>query len=259
MRPRINLICTALIVTAAAALFLSSGRIWSQSDEEQAPRFRRAKTNDKGLRQRATHAPIPAYPAESLARGAAGVAVAKVTMDPDGQTRTVDVLEAPDDAISRSVRAAVMQWKYKGVGVPATGDLVFYFHIRDGVGLVSSAEQMKALKTQSVGTNIEKAVEKTNRENTAREIDESEFHRLQAALNPVVLDVRERAAFARMHRAGATNIPLSELFTRSAAELSRSRAIVIDCFSAEYLSTKCGMAAQFLTSSSFSEVLVLKR
>jgi TonB family protein len=221
--------------------------------QNQTSQFRKASTNDQGLRQLATSAPTPSYPPTSLERKMSGVVVAAVTINENGRTRRVDILESPDDASGRAVRDAVRQWVFRSIGVPATGNLVFYFRIKGGQGLVSSPDEMKALNAVAAkATQLEGKA-------AVKEIDEAQFGPLHGALEPVVLDIRSRTAYLHRHREGAVNVPLRELLTRGGAELPRSRLIVIDCSAENHKADFCGVATHFLTSAGFSQVAVLKQ
>lgn len=218
----------------------------------------RLKGNDQSLRQLAIKAPPPSYPPTSLANNVTGVVVAAVTIDVNGQLRSVTIVESPDAATGRAVRDAVRQWVFRPLGVPTpadviTGNLIFYFHFAGGRGMVSSSEEIQALTALST--------EDGHLPNppVVRAIDEAELRRLRDTSVPVVLDIRSRAAHLQSHRDGAVNIPLRELQTRGGAELPRSRLIVVDCFAEQQHSGLCGMAVHMLTSDGFSEVAVLNR
>lgn len=252
MRSRAALIAGVVAMFGVCALDVAVVSQSAQQSGQRNPQFRRMLLDDKGLRRQATHAPAPFYPAESFKKKVTGVAVAAVTADASGKTERVEILEAPDEAIAQAVRGAIGQWSYKPMGLPMTGQLIFYFHIKEGRGTVSSPEEMKVLKAQvfTVAKEDEAAV---------KDIKETEFARVKSQIRPVVLDVRDRAVFQQSHRDEAVNIPLKELLTRAAAELPQSRPIVIDCFPDLYTSQACRVAAHFLTSSGFSQVFVLRR
>lgn len=221
-----------------------------QQTVQRKPQYRRILLDDQGLRRQATHSPPPSYPASSLANKVTGVAVAAVTTDANGRTERVEIVEAPDTEIREAVRAAAREWAYKSAGLPITGSLIFYFHIAEGRGIVSSPAEMKALKGQATAARDEAPV---------TEIKEADFARFRAQNSPVVIDIRDRSAHEASHRAGAINIPLKELLTRAAAELPQSRPIVIDCFADLYDSKACAVSAHFLTSSGFTQVYLLRR
>lgn len=252
MRPRVALIAGVVVVCAVSALYVDA--VWPLAAQagQRSPQFRRMLLDDKGLRRQATHAPAPSYPAASLTKKVSGVAVATVTTDANGTTERVEILEAPDEAIGQAVRAAAAKWTYKPAGLPLTGTLIFYFHIREGRGVVSSPDEMKVLKGQAPTTAKEE-------EAPVKEIAETELARLESQVRPVILDIRDRQLYQQSHRAGAVSIPLRELLTRAGAELPRSRPIVIDCFADLYASNACRVAGHFLTSSGFTQVLVLRR
>lgn len=248
MKKRFTSIVLAVFSFAAS---VAIGDASTQAPGQPGSRYRRMLSNDQGLRKLATHAPAPPYPVSSLAAKTTGVAVAAVSIGPDGRTEKVDVVEAPDAAIERAVRDAVIQWVYRPVAAPVTGNLVFYFHRQGARGFVSSPDEMKALRGL--------APDKTKPEPASKEILEADFARLTARAKPVVLDIRDRPAYLRAHRQNAVNIPVSELLTRGGAELPSSRPVVIDCFPEGQASNACTVAAHFLTSSGFSDVYVLKR
>lgn len=214
------------------------------------------KVQDSGLRRQAIMAPTPRYPSTSLAKNVSGVVVATVTLDVLGrQTRGVEILESPDAATGRAVRDAVRQWTFKPLGSPSrvtaiTGNIIFYFHLMGGSGMVLSSDELQAIR------GIRADAKKPQTLPVVRTIDEAEFRRTTAA---VVLDTRSRAAHLHGHRDGTVNIPLSELATRANAELPRSGLVVIDCFAEQQFTGLCGMAARILTSHGFSELAVLNR
>ncbi len=87
----------------------------------------------------------PSYPEESKARGATGVAVARLRTDTLGNVRRVEVLQAPDVGIGLAVQNVLGGWTFQRIlggptGVPSQGlegKVVLYFRILDGHGVVS--------------------------------------------------------------------------------------------------------------------------
>lgn len=71
----------------------------------------------------------------------------------------------------------------------------------------------------------------------------------------VLLDIRERAAFALKHRDGARNIPLDELPVRAANELPLDHTIVIFSYDA----ADADLAYSILDSQGFARVLILSQ
>lgn len=85
-------------------------------------------------------------------------------------------------------------------------------------------------------------------------INEANLERKVANKEPfVLLDIRERAAFALKHRAGARNIPLDELPARAQDELPLDQAIIIDGNEP----SQCDLAYSILDSQGFGHVFVL--
>lgn len=241
-----TVVCLSSSLAAPASHTVGGPRAQTQQ------RYRSMSTNDQGLRKLAVHAPVPRYPAPSLAGNVSGVAVATVSIDVAGTPESVRVLEAPDDLIGTAVREAVQQWRFKSFGVPIRGELIFYFHIASEQGVVSSPEEMRKAKAPP------SPAAQPDSEKPALEIDEARWPGIRTKLSPTVLDIRERPSYLRAHRDGAVNIPLTEVLTRAGAELSVAKPVVIDCFPAEFTSGACRMAAHQLASEGF-ETLVLKR
>jgi len=95
---------------------------------------------------------VAEYPSESLAHGHQGLAVAELEIGRDGTPLRVSILQAPDDAISRSVQLCADNWRMKPVeaGGPdiRRGKLYFYFTMLSGkarVFLANDPADKKAL------------------------------------------------------------------------------------------------------------------
>ena len=262
MTPTISLSCvrsrSGVIVVLGICLFatdshLAAFRLVPQQQNPPAVRFSRLRTNDQGLRKAALQSPTPTYPRVSLAKKITGVAVVAIAVDTNGRMESVEVLESPDADIERAVREAVLQWVFRPVGAPIEGTLIFYFHLRGSDGVVSSPDEMKALKD----AGSEGPARQTAR--AVKEISETEFRRLSDKPGPLLVDIRDRTAYIAGHRKGALNFPLKELLARAANELPSSRHIVIDCFAEDYKANACTVAAHFLTSSGLTHVSLLRR
>ena len=70
----------------------------------------------------------------------AGVAVAQLRIDEEGTVRRVEILEAPSDAIAKSMTGAISRWRFvrniAGAGLEVTGKITYYFVISNGTGTV---------------------------------------------------------------------------------------------------------------------------
>jgi TonB family protein len=238
--------------TLAAGIVPRPAPALSTIDQQAARPPVRFKAGDKELRELAIKAPLPIYPPKSLAKKVAGVAVATIRVDAKGTPEAVAVLQSPDAATGRAVHDALMQWIFKpAFGSGSDGILVFYFHIKGRSGVVLSPAEMRALTNPGA-----KAIAQAD-EPPLESISETEFRALPTRPGPILLDIRDRQTFAEGHEKGAVNIPLYEVLTRAAAELPRSRHIVIDC--REELGL-CAIVVHWLRSSGFSgQVSVLRR
>jgi TonB family protein len=115
-------------------------------DTRHSNAVRTVKLDERALRGSALQSPPPVYPQESEQRHTQGVAVASVIIDSEGRMAQIDVLEAPDSAIHRSVHSALQKWTFRPIqvqGFPDTrwhveGKLTFYFSMREGRGTVLS-------------------------------------------------------------------------------------------------------------------------
>ena len=207
------------------------------------------RMQESSIRRIATRKPMPVYPAESIARKSAGVAVAAIRSGIDGRVADVSLLEAPDEAIAASVRTALLAWEIPATTVAGRtepygvrGKVTFYFQIAGGRGRVANPEEMPggpkpeppggppAMMPGARGTPPGAAPVVTHEAGSdLLEIGEEELRRVMANDRPTLLDIRERDEFARAHRDGAINIPRDELSIRAYIEIDRARPVVIDC------------------------------
>jgi rhodanese-related sulfurtransferase len=208
--------------------------------------------NDVGLRGIATTAPAPTYPATSLAREVTGVAVAAILLDRNGHLQSLNVLQAADDAIGKSVHDALLRWTFRPLGVPMKGKLFFYFMIKKGSGSVASPAEMNPAISHDQNPATKHGDDAVN------EIKEAQLELMDRTRKPSILDIRDRPAYQKRHRDGAVNIPLDEVWPRASIELPLSVSIVVDCYP-EQPQSLCRMAARILSYSGFDKVSVLAR
>jgi rhodanese-related sulfurtransferase len=214
-------------------------------------------------RRLAIEKPMPAYPADSASSGAAGVAVAAIATGPDGRVTSVEILEAPDEAIAAAMRSTLFAWEIPMRPPPGEtlqyqlmSKVTFYFRIVKGQGRVANPEDLPGGPPPPPAPPMPSAVPPPRPSSppvvrsghgvpAEVEIGEVEFARLAAATPPpTLLDIRDRTDFKRGHRDGAVNIPRDELSVRAGIELDRSRPVVIDCSSEA--TVVCHMAASAL-------------
>ena len=225
-----------------------------------------------GLRNAATTAPKPEYPAASLTTQVAGVVVASVRFDLDGKLSTLEILESPDPHTAAAVRDALARWIVPPTQIlgretksPIRGKLTFYFQVRDGKGVVLDPDEIpggparpKPRPAQSAppqGPAPAPPAVRTGGHATAKTITVEEFKKRSG--KAIVLDVGEREAFKRGHWPGAVNIPADELQIRGGPELRRDGTIVIDCTQEQNF--RCAAASSFLADQGFPSVLVMVR
>lgn len=97
---------------------------------------------ETSLRRLAVTPVAPEYPASSVKAGASGIAVADVIAAQTGVVQSVEILEAPDQAIADAVRAALTRWKFPAGSFPIQGKLTFYFRVEKGKGRVFDPQEM---------------------------------------------------------------------------------------------------------------------
>jgi rhodanese-related sulfurtransferase len=114
-----------------------------------------------------------------------------------------------------------------------------------------SSELQEAFYARLAGT----ATAPLSNTSYAAPIDQAGLDLLRRESRPLVLDVRDRAAFARAHHAGAINIPRDELKERAPAELSLTAPLVIDCRNTQSIS--CEVAAEVLIGLGARRVFLL--
>jgi TonB family protein len=220
----------------------------------------RVGISGESLLKMATYAPPPTYPADSLGARTEGVVITEVLVGPDGRIQSVDVLQAPAAAMGRAVREALMQWTFKNTLRSPSGSptiihtkLMFYFQIDGGRGVVLTAQEMKRRRQLAPDTAL-----RTEVPASYPIISVGDWPRLsRSSPTPLLLDVRDRSTFAAGHMNNAINIPENELFARAAAELSRTRLLVLDC--PRDAADVCAHAVRTLQREGFTNVSVLRR
>lgn len=105
-----------------------------------------ARVHEATLLAAAKFRVMPEFPPEALLRRQAGVAVAKLTLDPRGTVELVEVLEAPSQELALAVESALRLWNFDAsrlVGptnpTAITGKLTFYFSLERGGTVVDSS------------------------------------------------------------------------------------------------------------------------
>lgn len=272
------ILCTVRLMITAAFLSVPAWGFDSQmgdvvaSARESQSRTLTSIVSDPVIRGLATSMPDPIYPKESLEKGVSGVAVAEVLIGTHGKVEHVQVLEAPDAHIRKAVADAVTRSTFGPLtaGPDSTerrriqGKLIFYFRIVGGTGRILSASEVSGASHQ--GKEARSAAPAVTGapppirppsvpSSEAREIDELELTRMLVVSSPLILDIRDRTAYAVAHRGNSTNIPLDELSVRGAAELSTLRSVVIDC-SYETVS-RCRLARRVLLQKGLTDVAIL--
>ena len=214
-----------------------------------------ARTSQAAIEDLALRKPYPRYPARSLETGAAGVAVASILFGFDGRMERVDVLEAPDEDIAEALRDALGRWAIRrgftddapGGPFKVSATMVFYFLIEAGEGRVVSGLSLAFERTD--GGRPEAG--------PLRRIDEAELESLLETGGAVVVDFRDRELYARGHRGGAVNLPLSELQTRAALELPSAEVVIVDCYSGSRgWRWRCDLAGERLRDVGIPDVAV---
>ena len=105
------------------------------------------------LRKKATNVVRPAFPDVSFKKEVTGVVVAWIETDEQGDMVSVTILQSPNKEIGSAVKKALARWRFapttlKGKPVRVAGKLTFYYEIENGVGLVLSPEEKRALRAR---------------------------------------------------------------------------------------------------------------
>ena len=208
--------------------------------------------SDPLFRAIASTAPAPAYPATSLARKVTGVAVAAILLDRNGHLQSVNILQAPDDAIGQSVHDALMRWTFRPIGVPMKGKIFFYFNIKKGSASVVSPEEINP------AINHDQSRATKQGDDDVNQIDEDQLDLMRGKGQLTVLDIRDRSAYQKGHRDGAVNIPIDEVPQRASVELPLHLPIVVDCHP-EQPPIRCSAAVHMLSFLGFDKISVVAR
>lgn len=219
------------LLLAACENDSASESLWTPPDPATAV----LRMGEDEHRKHLINGSLPTYPASSLRSGREGVAVASIVAGRDGQVETIELLQAPDEAIGRAVEEALEQWTFTPgraplgdggslVDVRIESRLTFYFRIVDGTGVVLSPAE--AMQSNAVDNDVSGAPRTTRR---VADLRGAHLQTVFGAREPAFVDIREREEYRRGHRPGSVNIPVSELETRASRELAPDRFVVILC------------------------------
>lgn len=113
------------------------------------------------------------------------------------------------------------QWTFRPLTAPGgeyavvRSKLIFYF--------VLDRDKPEVLPAQEIGRSADEALPVE-----FQEVDEAVANKLVKG-GAVLLDIRPRREFEAGHKAGAINIPESELTPRSRVEIPANATVVLDC------------------------------
>ena len=102
-----------------------------------------SNVGEYGLRTLIQKRVRPSYPVSSQRAGKEGVAVANVKVNESGSVERVNILQAPDKEINKSVDVALRQWRFnvpKGFEL-LEGVVIIYFRKTTAGWLVSYPEE----------------------------------------------------------------------------------------------------------------------
>jgi TonB family protein len=98
------------------------------------------------FRDHATSVVLPSYPVSSISAGHSGRAVIDVRVSGRGKVTDVRVIEAPDEDIAASVKAAIARWSFSPFQAAdahtvyaVRSRLIFYFRVIGGKPVVTDA------------------------------------------------------------------------------------------------------------------------
>jgi outer membrane biosynthesis protein TonB len=114
-----------------------------------------ARVSEGVVRRKASAQPVPPFPHESLTKRHSGVSVAEITFSAMGAVTRIDVLEAPDEWIARSMRDTLQKWRLPearqgGQPIGISAKVTYYFVIEGAIGSsLSNSVNGGLLKTPS--------------------------------------------------------------------------------------------------------------
>jgi TonB family protein len=203
--------------------------------------------SELGMRRRATVAPPPSYPAQSLSTKVTGIAVVAVVIGTTGRVEEANLLEAPDRFTGAEVLRTVSKWQFEPLRLNGVDPLrvrtkfTFYFRQEGKKGVVLSPQPAQPDATA-------KATGST------RTIGEEEFKKLLAARTTVMLDVRDRSAGLTTRDPRARRLPWDELAARAPIEIPRESNVVLVC--SPDMQRLCITASSLLRELGYLQVVV---
>jgi Gram-negative bacterial TonB protein C-terminal len=106
---------------------------------------------------------VPPFPHESLTKRHSGVSVAEITFSAMGAVTRIDVLEAPDEWIARSMRDTLQKWRLPearqgGQPIGISAKVTYYFVIEGAIGKVLDPLQAPLARKRPPGSKRQAAL-----------------------------------------------------------------------------------------------------
>lgn len=243
-------------VVMTIALGASSGMLITRSIQKEGV----ASLPEREVWRSALRSPLPAFPADALAAGIAGVVVTKVVFNADGRVRRTEVLESPDKRLAGATQTALSEWRFVPRDGGAMGKVTLYFR-RDGKRGVVFAPGQTPLQQTPVGRQATGQTDATkgmgwSLPKEAKVVSEDEFVKRLGQTNTFAIDVRSKTKYDADHRKESLNIPLKELPERSSKELKGAQVVLIDC--SKNSADSCPLAAWTVAKLGVREIGILR-
>lgn len=160
--------------------------------------------------------PTPEFPDDMGEDVPVSLFYADLVLDIDGRVESVGIPANIDARISRAVRTTVLTWQFPTAGLSYDGRPV--------------------RGTASVRFEFEPATRRVTMgypgggdERPQASVTRLAFGQLSVTSSIMLIDIRDRLAFRRGHRAGALNLPADELEFRIEEEVRADVTVALDC------------------------------
>jgi TonB family protein len=164
--PRSGMLIRLAIIRATMLLAALLLVVYSAAGQQQPSGTCGLHQDPIGLRRMARFELAPQYPAAAVREQRSGRVVVELVVKPDGEVKSVAVVEASFDDLADATVRSVKRWRFKSwkdksYGTcPLYGELVFYFVLRNGRPSVIDAgtSEPPAMDAKTTGPNTQKSI-----------------------------------------------------------------------------------------------------